>query len=95
VATSHRVRRVAEERNSFPLFVNVDYPTLVEPLARFRRPGHPVREPLCAGEHLFAQTAQSFHYLRSRLEDGTLVLPEGSVGMREFGQDARQDRAAR
>lgn len=92
VATSHRVRRVAEERYSFPLFVNVDYPTLVEPLARFRRPGEPVREPLRAGEHLFAQTAQSFHYLRSRLEDGTLVLPEGSVGMRKFGQDARHDR---
>jgi len=89
VATSHRVRKVAEERYSFPLFVNVDYHTVVEPLERFRTPGGPVRPPMRAGEHLFAQTAQSFRYLRRQLDDGTLVLPEGSVGQRAFGQDAR------
>jgi isopenicillin N synthase-like dioxygenase len=90
VATSHRVRKVAEERYSFPLFVNVDYDTVVEPLERFRTAGDPVRPPLRAGEHLFAQTAQSFRYLRRQLDDGTLVLPEGSVGQRAFGQDSRQ-----
>jgi len=91
VATSHRVRKVAEERYSFPFFVNVDYDTVVEPLDRFRTPGAPVRPPLRAGEHLFAQTAQSFRYLKRQLDAGTLVLPEGSVGQRAFGQDARQD----
>ncbi len=90
VATSHRVRKVAEERYSFPLFVNVDYDTVVEPLAQFVQPGDPVRRRLRAGEHLFAQTARSFHYLRTQLEDGTLVLPEGSGGQKEFGQDARR-----
>ena len=35
VATSHRVRRVAEERYSFPLFFNVDYHTEVKPLPQF------------------------------------------------------------
>ena len=29
VSTMHRVRKVAEERYSFPLFFNVDYDTLV------------------------------------------------------------------
>jgi isopenicillin N synthase-like dioxygenase len=89
VATSHRVRKVAEERYSFPLFVNVDYDTVVEPLDQFRRADEPGRQPLCAGEHLFAQTARSFLYLRRQLEDGTLVLPEGSVGPRAFGRDVR------
>jgi isopenicillin N synthase-like dioxygenase len=93
VATSHRVRKVAEERYSFPLFVNVDYDTVVEPLEQFRKPGQPDRRRLSAGEHLFAQTAQSFHYLRTKLEDGTLVLPEGSAGQHEFGQVARHGEA--
>ncbi len=35
VATSHRVRKVAEERYSFPLFFNVDYATEVKPLPQF------------------------------------------------------------
>jgi len=95
VATSHRVRKVAEERYSLPLFVNVDYDTIVEPLEQFRTTGDPVRRPLCAGEHLFAQTAQSFQYLCTKLENGTLVLPDGSVGQREFGQDARHVHADR
>ena len=35
VATSHRVRKVNEERYSFPLFFNVDYHTEVKPLPQF------------------------------------------------------------
>jgi isopenicillin N synthase-like dioxygenase len=64
VATSHRVRKVAEERYSFPLFFAVDYDTCIAPLN-----GEPVREPLIAGEHLFAQTAQTFRYLKQRLQN--------------------------
>jgi isopenicillin N synthase-like dioxygenase len=60
VATSHRVRKVKEERYSFPLFFNVDYHTEVKPLPQFvagdgtsrpalraglRRP--PRRSPIC------------------------------------------------
>ncbi|WP_067676723.1 isopenicillin N synthase family dioxygenase [Nocardia miyunensis] len=89
VATTHRVRKVTEERYSFPLFFNVDYDTVVAPLPQFAGPGRPNRAPLRAGEHLFAQTAQVFRYLRTRIESGDLVLPEGSVGVGTFGQGAR------
>src|SRR6185312_10288732 len=79
VATSHRVRRVAEERYSFPLFFNVDYDTEVKPLPQFVTGDSTPRAALRAGEHLFAQTAQTFAYLRSRIDSGELVLPDGSL----------------
>lgn len=85
VATTHRVRKVAEERYSFPLFFNVDYDTVVGPLGRFITDERPAKPSLRAGEHLFAQTAQSFQYLRRRLEAGTLTLPEGSQPLSSFG----------
>ncbi|MGY1604746.1 isopenicillin N synthase family dioxygenase [Geodermatophilus sp. SYSU D00815] len=94
VATTHRVRKVKEERYSFPLFFNVDHETLVAPLPRFVADGEPTRVPLVAGDHLFAQTAQSFTYLRRRLENGELALPEGSLALSSFGQEALQGRTA-
>jgi isopenicillin N synthase-like dioxygenase len=90
VATSHRVRRVAEERYSFPLFFNVDYHTEVKPLPQFVPAGADTRPPLRAGEHLFAQTAQTFAYLRKRIDSGELVLPDGSLATGQFGQQALQ-----
>jgi isopenicillin N synthase-like dioxygenase len=90
VATSHRVRKVKEERYSFPLFFNVDYHTEVKPLPQFIAGDGPSRPALRAGEHLFAQTAQTFAYLRSRLDRGELVLPDGSMEMNSFGQQALQ-----
>lgn len=90
VATSHRVRRVVEERYSFPLFFNVDYGTEVRPLPQFVSNDGKERPALRAGEHLFAQTAQTFAYLRNRIESGELVLPEGSMGINQFGQQALQ-----
>ncbi len=92
IATTHRVQKIAEERYSFPLFFNVDYHTRIAPLPRLVREGEPVRAPLVAGEHLFAQTSQSFGYLKARLASGELTLPEGSVGLSSFGQAARQAR---
>lgn len=89
VATSHRVRRVAEERYSFPLFFNVDYDTLVAPLRQFADAGTAQRSPLRAGEHLFAQTAQTFEYLRRRIDSGELVLPDGALEPNQFGQQSR------
>ncbi len=88
VATSHRVRKVAEERYSFPLFFNVDYHTEVSPLPQFVTPGAVPRPPLRAGEHLFAQTAQTFAYLRRRIETGEVVLPDGALAPNQFGQQA-------
>ncbi len=93
VATSHRVRKVAEERYSFPLFFNVDYHTEVKPLAQFASRDGKQRPTLRAGEHLFAQTAQTFAYLRNRVEAGELVLPDGSLEIGQFGQQALQKRA--
>jgi isopenicillin N synthase-like dioxygenase len=90
VATSHRVRRVVEERYSFPLFFNVDYDTEVKPLPQFTSSDAAPRPTLRAGEHLFAQTAQSFAYLRNRIATGELVLPEGSLRLNQFGQQALQ-----
>jgi isopenicillin N synthase-like dioxygenase len=92
IATSHRVRKVKEERYSFPLFFNVDYHTEVKPLPQFVGGDNPTRRPLLAGEHLFAQTAMTFAYLRARIESGELVLPEGSLEVNSFGQQALQAR---
>ena len=85
VATSHRVRKVTEERWSFPLFFNVDHDTVVAPLPQFVRAGEPERPPLVAGDHLFAQTAQSFTYLKRKIAAGELVLPDGSQALASFG----------
>jgi isopenicillin N synthase-like dioxygenase len=93
VATSHRVRKVKEERYSFPLFFNVDYRTEVKPLPQFASRDGKQRPALRAGEHLFAQTAQTFAYLRNRVESGELVLPDGSLETGQFGQQALQKRA--
>lgn len=90
VATSHRVRKVAEERYSFPLFFNVDYHTEVKPLPQFADAATVARPALRAGEHLFAQTAQTFAYLRDRIEGGELELPAGSMTTGQFGQQALQ-----
>lgn len=89
VATSHRVRKVKEERYSFPFFAACDYHTLVEPLPQFVAPGEAPRfEPLVAGDHLLAQTAQTFQYLKKRIEAGTFQLPEGARKLSSFGQEA-------
>jgi len=89
VATTHRVRQVCEERYSFPLFFAVDYHTRISPMARFIDADRPARAGLIAGEHLHAQTAQTFTYLRHRLERGELALPTSSVGLSSFGQQAK------
>ncbi|MBO0903984.1 isopenicillin N synthase family dioxygenase [Jiella sonneratiae] len=95
VATSHRVRKVKEERYSFPLFFACDYHTEVAPLPEVAGPApSPRYTPIRAGDHLYAQTIQSFTYLRQRLERGELVLPEGSKALSSFGQSARRKPAA-
>ncbi|MET8415320.1 isopenicillin N synthase family dioxygenase [Streptomyces sp. NPDC005134] len=88
-ATSHRVRKVTEERYSFPLFCTVDYDTLIAPLPAFTGPGRPARPGVVAGEHLYAQTVQTFGYLGRRLADGETTLPAGALPLSSFGQEAR------
>lgn len=94
VATSHRVRKVSEQRWSFPLFFNVDYHTRVAPLPQFVQPGDLERPPLVAGEHLFAQTAQTFRYLKDRVARDEITLPEQALALSSFGRVARQGQAA-
>jgi isopenicillin N synthase-like dioxygenase len=93
VATSHRVRRVGEERYAFPFFAACDYFTEVEPLASLVGADRPAAYGrIVAGEHLFAQTARTFAYLKRRQEAGDLALPSGDVSMTArpaFGQLAR------
>lgn len=90
VATSHRVRRVQEERYSFPLFFNLDFHTRIAPLPRFVRAGSEPRPAVIAGEHLHAQNCRSFSYLKARLAEGSATLPEGALDQSFFGQEARQ-----
>ncbi|WP_127781967.1 2-oxoglutarate and iron-dependent oxygenase domain-containing protein [Rhodococcus sp. X156] len=94
VATTHRVRKVAEERWSFPLFFNVDYDTVVAPLPQFLAEGQEPGPGVVAGDHLLAQTAQTFTYLQQRMARGELVLPDGALGRGTFGQGARQEQAS-
>jgi isopenicillin N synthase-like dioxygenase len=87
-STTHRVRKVAEERYSFPLFFNVDYDVLVEPLPRFVRADGDNKIPLKAGEHLYAQTIQVFGYLQRRLDADEIAMPEVWVTPDTFGRQA-------
>lgn len=89
VATTHRVRKVSAERYAFPLFFCVDYPTRVAPLPGF--PALPGVSELIAGEHLFAQTAQTFRYLRQRVDEGAAELPTGALALSSFGRQARAE----
>ena len=89
-ATSHRVRKVSQERFSFPLFFSCDYDVLVEPLPRFLSPERPKRYcAIRAGEHLYAQTVQSFKYLKERLARGELQLPQDARPLSSFGQEGK------
>jgi isopenicillin N synthase-like dioxygenase len=88
ISTTHRVRKVAEERYAFPLFFNVDYDVLVEPLPRFVRPDGANKLPLRAGEHLYAQTVQVFVYLQQRLAAGEITMPDVWVQKNSFGREA-------
>ncbi|PMX20922.1 MULTISPECIES: isopenicillin N synthase family oxygenase [unclassified Pseudomonas] len=86
VATSHRVKKVKEERYAFPLFFTVDYDTEVAPLEQFKKDGDP--KPLVSGEHLRAQTMQSFRYMLDRVKKGEVTLPEGALPYYSLGREA-------
>jgi isopenicillin N synthase-like dioxygenase len=75
VATPHRVLRSAHERFAFPLFFAVDYATIVSPLACcVPRGTEPLYPAVAAGDHLFAQTARTFRYLREKIERGEISI---------------------
>lgn len=87
VATSHRVRKVKEERYSFPLFCSLDYDTRIEPVLPPLPGAAPDRYmPLVCGDHLYAQTIQTFQYLRQRLAAGEIALPGKAKALASFGK---------
>lgn len=87
LATKHRVKRVKQERYSFPLFFSCDYDYVIQPIIKNEDPHYP---PMKGGEHLFNQTAQTFRYLKQRIASGELVLenarPLYSFGLNEQGE---------
>ncbi|HEX5658584.1 MAG TPA: 2-oxoglutarate and iron-dependent oxygenase domain-containing protein [Polyangiales bacterium] len=84
VSTAHRVRNVREERYSFPLFFSLDYATVVEPLPGFEDRAYP---RVIAGEHLLAQTAQTFRYFEPLIASGRFTMPLAAKGLSSFGRD--------
>jgi isopenicillin N synthase-like dioxygenase len=80
------VAAVSEQRYAFPLFFNVDYATRVEPLPELCQGGARYAG-LIAGEHLLAQTVQTFRYLREQAERGELALPVGARELSSFGRE--------
>lgn len=88
LATKHRVKKVCEERYSFPLFCACNYDTVIEPIVETDTPRY---SALIGGEHLFNQTAQTFQYLKQRIASGELVLknavPLSSFGLNEIQKE--------
>lgn len=94
VSTAHRVRKVEEERYSAPLFFNLDYDAEIAPAPHLvSSDGGALYPAVRAGEHLLAQTAQSFSYMKAQLARGELELPSGALGLLSFARE-RAERAA-
>lgn len=89
VATAHRVRKVAEERYSFPLFYACDYHTQIRPLPAFAKDDVASYETITIGEHMWAQALQTYQYLVRKVEKGDLKLPEGARKTATFGHFKR------
>jgi isopenicillin N synthase-like dioxygenase len=92
VATSHRVRQVKQERYSFPFFSSLDYETPVAPIPSLQPQGPgTVSEPIICGDHLLAQTMQTFHYLKQRLARGEIATPVKYRELASFGNSGLKD----
>lgn len=90
LATKHRVKKVSEERYSFPLFCACNYDTVIEPVVNTNDSKY---KPLIGGEHLFNQTAQTFQYLKQRIANGELVL-KNAVPLSSFGLNKKAEAAS-
>jgi isopenicillin N synthase-like dioxygenase len=93
VSTAHRVRKVREERYSAPLFFNLDYDAEIAPCAHLVAADGGAHYPsVRAGEHLLAQTAQSFTYMKQQIARGEMKMPQGALGLASFARE-RAERA--
>jgi len=95
VSTTHRVRKVTEERYSAPLFFNLDYDAEIAPAPHLvLRDGEARYPSVRAGEHLLAQTAQSFSYMKEQIARGEMHLPVGSLGLASFARERAEQQLA-
>lgn len=94
IATAHRVRKVPQERYSFPLFFACDYHTLIRPLPHFlKKNENDQYQELSIGEHMWSQALQTYRYLRKKVAEGELQLPTRATATNTFGylkQQAKQ-----
>lgn len=75
IATSHRVRKVRNERYAFPLFFACDYDVEIKPLPQFATPEALEKyPPLIAGQHLFEASAKVFQYMQRMIHSGEIKL---------------------
>ncbi|EGD58786.1 oxidoreductase, 2OG-Fe(II) oxygenase family [Novosphingobium nitrogenifigens DSM 19370] len=88
VATTHRVRKVRNERYSFPLFFACDYETKIRPLPEFDPSGAKTAEypDISIGDHMWSMALQTYRYLREKVARGELTLPENARSTNTFGQ---------
>lgn len=88
VATTHRVRKVAHERYSFPLFYACDYATKIRPLAQFDPTGEKAAlyPDISIGDHMWSMALQTYRHLRDKVANGDLALPENARATHTFGQ---------
>jgi isopenicillin N synthase-like dioxygenase len=97
VATSHRVRKVAQERYSFPLFFACDYATRIRPLPQFAAATTTATatlyEELSIGDHMWSMALQTYRYLGEKVRSGALQLPKGARLPSSFGNFHKEDAA--
>jgi len=87
VATAHRVRKVSHQRYSFPLFFACDYHTQIRPLPQFTSANSEQEyEALSIGDHMYSQALQTYRYLRDKVAQGELALPNKARGVATFGR---------
>ena len=87
LATKHRVKKVSEERYSFPFFFSCDYDYVIQPLIKDQPAQY---APLKGGEHLFNQTAQTFQYLKEKVARGEIQL-ENARPLYSFGLSQNEE----
>ncbi|WP_288688582.1 2-oxoglutarate and iron-dependent oxygenase domain-containing protein [uncultured Acinetobacter sp.] len=87
-ATSHRVRKVRDERYSFPLFFACDYDVEIKPLPQFATAEALEKyPPVIAGQHLFEVSAQGFVYMREMVKRGEIQLTGPNVHFGKHNYD--------
>ncbi|WP_374576161.1 isopenicillin N synthase family dioxygenase [Phenylobacterium sp.] len=74
-ATQHRVVNTGKERYSIPLFITVDYHTVIEPLPAFVSEGNPAKyNRIVSGDHLAGFSVNGAKHLRKKIVQGEIEI---------------------